>query len=94
MTTADEWRQVLRRKHPAEFDQGVRDGMTLNFDGPREKGGYPRSFGQWPAEGRDSYYCGYDIGRTLRLRETPDATPDKGPNPYAAYAASSMRRRK
>jgi hypothetical protein len=93
MATADEIRAALCRQHPDAFDQGVRDGMTLEFDGPRERGGYPRGFHQWQPARRDAYYAGYSVGRTKRLRETPDTTPDEGSNPFLAYADAARRRK-
>jgi hypothetical protein len=88
MATVDEMRQALCRAHPDAFDQGVRDGLTLKVDGPREAGGYPRGFHQWPTARRNAYYAGYNVGRTKRLR----ATPDEGINPFLAYGDAARPR--
>jgi hypothetical protein len=88
----DEARRALCLAHPDAFDQGVRDGATMMFDGPREKGNYPAGFHQWPTARRNAYYSGYNVGRITRLRETPDTTPAEGVNHFMAYAADVGRR--
>jgi hypothetical protein len=71
MNTQDE-RRALRQAFPDAFEQGVRDGFTLNFEYQREKGDYPKGFNAWEPRKRDAYFAAFNVGRIKRL--TPSKT--------------------
>ncbi len=59
-------RRVLRSKWPDAFDDGVRCGLMLPFAGPRDSGGYPQGFRQWPLEKRNAWFSGLNVGLLKR----------------------------
>ncbi|WP_292533533.1 hypothetical protein [Methylocystis sp.] len=64
---AQKQRIALRQAWPEDFDRGARDGLMQQFDGLREKGGYPLGFHNWPLQRRNAYFAGYNKGRLDRL---------------------------
>jgi hypothetical protein len=66
MNDANSPRKFLRRAWPAEFDDGVRSGLTLKFEGPRELGGYSKGFHSWPLEKRNAWFSGFNVGYVKR----------------------------
>lgn len=56
----------LRGKYPDAFDDGVRSGLGLPVKAPREPGGYPLHFHQWPLEKRNAWFAGYNRGHVER----------------------------
>jgi hypothetical protein len=46
----------------------ARCGFAQTHEGPREPGGYPLGFHEWPLEKRNAWYAGYNVGRIDRVR--------------------------
>ena len=61
-------RARIKGSFPTEFADGARCAFLQKFEGEREKGGYPPGFHQWPLERRNSWFAGYNHGRSERLR--------------------------
>jgi hypothetical protein len=60
--TADEERARLKRAWPDEFADGAKCGLTGGAEGPREPGGYPKTFHTWEIERRNSWWAGWNKG--------------------------------
>jgi hypothetical protein len=63
---AESERAAIRKQFPAEFDDGGRCGFLQNFDGPREQGGYPKGFHDWPLARRNAWFAGFNQGSVKR----------------------------
>jgi hypothetical protein len=57
-----------RNKWPAEFRDGARCAFLRQFDGNREKGGYPLGFHRWPLDRRNAWFAGFNVGFHDRLK--------------------------
>jgi hypothetical protein len=55
-------RNELRRKWQDAFDDGARCAFTKTYPGPREPGGYPPGFHDWPLEKRNVWFAGFNLG--------------------------------
>jgi hypothetical protein len=73
---ADAERARLKRAWPDAFRDGERCGFLQEYPGPREKGGYPRGFHQWPIEKRNSWFCGFNLGFVERQRALTERADD------------------
>jgi hypothetical protein len=64
-------RNELRRKWQDAFDDGARRAFTKTYPGPREPGGYPPGFHDWPLEKRNVWFAGFNLGLIdlARLKE-------------------------
>lgn len=55
-------RARLRRAYPAEFADGACCGLSGQYLGDRERGGYPRGFAAWPQARRNAWFAGFNLG--------------------------------
>jgi hypothetical protein len=60
--------KFLQDKWPSEFRDGVRCGFLQKPDGVRDSGGYPPGFNHWPAERRNAWFAGFNMGLHDRQR--------------------------
>ena len=67
MSAVDE-RARLKRGWPSVFSDGARCGLLGRADGPRERGGYPKTFHAWGLERRNSWFAGFNQGFSDRRR--------------------------
>jgi hypothetical protein len=44
------------------LDDGAQCAFTKTYPGPREPGGYPKGFYDWPLEKRDAWFAGFNLG--------------------------------
>jgi hypothetical protein len=58
----------LRKTWPDEFRDGARCGFLQNYEGKRERGGYPKGFHQWPLDRRSAWFDGFSVGFHDRVR--------------------------
>jgi hypothetical protein len=59
---------ALRSQWPAEFKGAARCAFLRQYDGKREKGGYPLGFHRWMPDRRNAWFAGYNRGYHDRLR--------------------------
>jgi hypothetical protein len=57
-----------REQWPVEWRDGARCAFLMQFDGPREKGGYPIGFHRWPLDRRNAWFAGFNRGFHDRMR--------------------------
>ena len=72
MSPVDAERARLKRAWPDAFHDGERSAFQ-RYDGPREPGGYPRGFDQWPIEQRNAWWCGFNLGLVERQSALAEA---------------------
>jgi hypothetical protein len=62
MSDARNERRRLRANWPDEYRDGARCGLTGEYPGDRQRGGYPRGFHGWPLDRRNAWFAGFNQG--------------------------------
>jgi hypothetical protein len=62
-------RDRLKALYPEIFTDGELGGLGKLPPGPRERGGLPLGFNQWPRDRHDAWFAAFAVGRAQRGRE-------------------------
>jgi hypothetical protein len=70
----------LKALHPEVYRDGELAGLGKLPLGPRERGGFPLGFQNWPRDRRDAWMAGFNVGHSQRARQwlTAEATSQSG----------------
>jgi hypothetical protein len=58
---------TLRERWSAEYRDGARCAFLQQYEGQRDRGGYPSGFADWPLERRNAWFAGFNRGFHDRL---------------------------
>jgi hypothetical protein len=62
-------RDKLLAGYPAEFKHGYITAFTSNFQKPCDAAGYMIGHHTWPAERKNAWYAGWNLGNVERISE-------------------------
>jgi len=61
-----EIRENLFSKYPEEFEHGYLSGFTGEHQKPRDAAGYMIGHHTWPAERKNAWFAGFNLGHAER----------------------------